>query len=135
MFHNYCTHTITPACRPNSISNERALNIYIVYHLNNTSHNFHPKLKNGLFGSVNITKRHSGFNGQGLRGNRLCFYTDYVFTYPSQGFAYNAIIFGTDSPENDNMLAIGKGNVKLTIKQLMYLHLMVKQPLPKLKTE
>ena len=50
----------------NPSSNEKVLNIYIIYHLDNTSHSFHPKLKLCLFGSVNITKKHSDFNGQGL---------------------------------------------------------------------
>ena len=94
------------------------LNIYIVYHLDNTSHSFHPKLKSCLFGPVNVTKKHSDFNGQGLSGYGLCFYTDYVFTNPSQSFAYNAIVFGVDSQENDNMLVIGKGNVKFNNKTI-----------------
>ena len=79
----------------NSISNEKVLNIYIVYHLDNTSHSFHPRIKNCLFGSVNITKKHSDFNGQGLSGYGICFYADYVFTY-SGTYADNAIIFAVD---------------------------------------
>ena len=39
-----------------SVSNEKVLNIYIVYHLDNTSNNIHPTLKNCLFGSVKVTK-------------------------------------------------------------------------------
>ena len=46
-----------PINENSSISNEKVFNIYIVYHLDNTSHSFHPKLKNCLFGSVNITKK------------------------------------------------------------------------------
>ena len=40
-----------------SASNEKVLGIYIVYHLDNTSNTFHPRLKNGLFGSVKVTKK------------------------------------------------------------------------------
>ena len=58
----------------------------------------------------------SEFNGQILSGYGLGFYTDYVFTHSPRIFAYNAIIFGVDSPENNNVLAIGKGNVKINNK-------------------
>ena len=40
-----------------SISNEKVLSIYIVYHLDNTSNSFHIRLKNSLFGSVKVTKK------------------------------------------------------------------------------
>ena len=95
-----------------SASNEKVLNIYIVYRLNNTSNTFHPRLKNCLFGSVKVTKKSIDFNGQCLSGYGIAFYTDYVSTYSKGNFGYNAIVFGVDSPENDNMLALVKGNVK-----------------------
>ena len=41
-----------------SVSKDKVLNTYIVYHLGNTSHSFHPRLKNCLFRSVNITKKY-----------------------------------------------------------------------------
>ena len=69
-----------------SVSNEKVLNIYIVYHLDNTSNSFHPRLKNCLFGSVKVTKKNSDCNGQGLSGYGIAFYTDYVFTYSKGNF-------------------------------------------------
>ena len=69
--------------------------------------------------SVNITKKITDFNGQGLSGYGLCFYTDYVFKYNlDNNFAYSTIVFGADSPESDNMLAIGQGNVKFNNKTI-----------------
>ena len=62
-----------------SISDKKVLNIYIVYHLDNTSHNFHPKLKNCLFGSINVNKKHSDFSGRTLSGYGICFYTQIMF--------------------------------------------------------
>ena len=38
-----------------SASNEKVWNIYIVYHLDNTSNNFHPRLKDCLYESVKVT--------------------------------------------------------------------------------
>ena len=67
---------------------------------------------------MNITKKHSDFNGQGLSGHGICSYTDNVFTTSSGSYAYNTIVFGADSPENDDMLAIGKGNVKFNNKTI-----------------
>ena len=40
-----------------SVSDKKVLNIYTVYHLDNTSHDFHPRLKNCLFGLINVTKK------------------------------------------------------------------------------
>ena len=99
-----------------SVSDKKVLNIYHVYHLDNTSHNFHPKLKNCLFGSVNVTKKHSDFNGQTLSGYGICLYTDYVFNFSPGTFAYNAIIFGADNPGHDNKIAVRQGNVKFNSK-------------------
>ena len=90
--------------------------MYIVYHLDNTSHDFQPNLKNCLFGSVNVTKKHSDFDGQTLSGYRVCFYTDYVFNFSPGTYAYNAIIFGADNARHDNKIAIGKGIVKCNNK-------------------
>ena len=99
-----------------SVSDKKVLNVYVVYHLGNTSHDFHPKFKNLLFESINVTKKHSDFNGQTLSGYGICFYTDYVFNFPPGIFAYNAIIFGADNPGHDNKISIGKGNVKFNNK-------------------
>ena len=74
-----------------SVSNEKLLNVYTVYHLGNTSNTFHPRLKNCLFGSVKVTKKNSNFDGQDLSGYGIAFYTDYVFTYSKGNFRYNAI--------------------------------------------
>ena len=63
-----------------------------------------------------MTKKSNYFNFQTLSGYGIGFYTDYVFTYSPGIFAYNAIIFGVDSLENNNVLAIGKGNVKINNK-------------------
>ena len=79
-----------------SISDKKVLNIYIVYRLDNTSHNFYPKFRNCLFGSVNVTKKHSDFNGQTLSGYGICFYTDYVFNFSPGTFTYNTIISDAD---------------------------------------
>ena len=95
---------------------KKVLKIYIFYEIDNNSNNFYPKLKNCLFGSKNVTKESSDFNEQILSGYGLGFYTDYVFRYSPGVFAYNAIIFGVDNPENRNVLAIGKGNVKINNK-------------------
>ena len=35
-----------------------------------------------------------------------------VFTFSNGTYAYNAIIFSVDNPEHNNIVAIGKGNVK-----------------------
>ena len=69
-----------------SVSNEKVLNMYIVYHLDYTSNSFHPRLKNCLFGLVKVTKKYSDFNGQGLSGYDIAFYTDCVFTYSKGNF-------------------------------------------------
>ena len=74
-----------------SVSNEKLLNVYTVYHLGNTSKTFHSRLKNCLFGSVKVTKKNSDFDGQDLSGYGIAFYTDYVFTYSKGNFGYNAI--------------------------------------------
>ena len=95
---------------------QKVLNVHIVYELDNNSNTFHPKLKNCLFGSVKVTKESSDFNGQILSGYGLGFYTDSLFTYSPGVFAYSAIIFGVDSPENNKVLAIGKGNIKINNK-------------------
>ena len=63
-------------------------------------------------------KKNSDFNGQGLSGYGICFYTDYVFTYTKGNFGYNTIIFGSDSPKNNNMLTIGKRNIKFNNKTI-----------------
>ena len=99
-----------------SVSDKKVQNVYIVYHLDNTSHDFHPKLKNCLFGSINVTKKHSDLNGQTLSGYGICFYTDYVFNFSPGSFAYNTITFGADNPGHDNKIAIGQGNVKFNNK-------------------
>ena len=99
-----------------SVSDKKVLNIYIVYGLDNTSHNFHPKFINCLFGSVNVTKKHSDFNGQTLSGYGICFYTDYVFYFLPVTFAYNTIISDADNPGRENKIAIGRGNKKINNK-------------------
>ena len=83
------------------------LNAYIVYHLDASSSSFDPKLKNCLFGSVN-----TDFNGQVLSGYGFAFYTDYEFKHTDNSFPYNAVAFGVDSQKDDNILAIGQGNIK-----------------------
>ena len=92
------------------------LNLYIVYHLDNTSHDFHPELKTCLFGSINVTKNYSDFNGQTLSGYGICFYTDYICNFSPGTFAYNAIIFGADNPGHDKKIVIGQGNLKFNNK-------------------
>ena len=100
-----------------STSKEKVLNIYIVYHLDNTSNTFHPSLKNCLFGSVKVTKKSSDFNGQELSGYGIAFYTDYVFTYSKSTFGYNAIVFNVDSQEDNNVKFNNKTiNVKAPYK-------------------
>ena len=64
-----------------------------------------------------MTKKSSDFNGQGLSGYGIAFYTDYVFTYPKGNVGYNTIAFGVDSQEN-YMLALGKRNVKFNNKTI-----------------
>ena len=52
-----------------------------------------------------------------MSGYGLAFYTDYVFKHGSDNsFAYNAIVFGADSQEDNNMLVIGQGNIKVPYK-------------------
>ena len=92
---------------------KKVLNIHIVYELDRNSNTFHPKQKNCLLGSVKVTRKNNDFNFQTLSGYDIGFYTDYVFTYSPGAFAYNAIVFGVDSQENNNVLAIGRGNVKI----------------------
>ena len=41
-----------------------------------------------------------------------------MFTHSSGNFGYNAIIFGVNSPKNDNMLALGIGNIKCNNKTI-----------------
>ena len=98
------------------VTKEKVLNRYIVYRLDNTSHSFHPRLKNCLFGSVNITKKNTDFNGQILSGYGVAFYTDYVFKH-GNSFACNTV-FGVDSAKDGNMLAIGQGNIKFDNKTI-----------------
>ena len=89
------------------------MNIYIVYELDHNSNNFHPKLTNCLFGSEKVTRKNNDFNFETLNSHSIGFYTDYVFTYSPGVFAYNAIVFGVDSQGNNNVVAIGKGNVNI----------------------
>ena len=63
-----------------------------------------------------MTRKNNDFNFQTLSGYGIGFYTDYIFTYSPGVFAYNAIVFGVDSQENNNVLAIGKGSVKINSK-------------------
>ena len=93
------------------------LNLYIVYRLHNTSHSFHPRLKNCLFGSVNITQKHTDFNCQTLSGYGVAFYTDYVFKH-GNSFADNTVVFGVDSEKDGNMLVIGQDNIKFDNKTI-----------------
>ena len=65
---------------------------------------------------MNITKKHTDFNGQGLSGDGIAFYTDYVFKHSDGSFADNTIVFGADSQKDDNMLARGQGNIKFNNK-------------------
>ena len=51
-----------------------------------------------------------------MSGCGIAFYTDYVFTHSPGNFGCNAIVFGADSQENNNVLAIAKGNVKIKNK-------------------
>ena len=83
-----------------SVPNEKVLNIYIVYHLDNTSNTFHPRLKNCSFGSLKVTKKSSDFNGQDLSGYGSAFYTDYVFPHSDGNFGYNAITFGVGNQKD-----------------------------------
>ena len=57
-----------------SISDKKVLNVYIVYHLDHTSHSFLTRLKNYLIGSINVTKKHYDFNAQAFSGYGTCFY-------------------------------------------------------------
>ena len=90
--------------------NKKAVNIYIVYHLDTNLNNFDPTLENCLFGAIKTSKSSDmsecNCSGYGIGG---------TFLHPTGSFGINAIIFGADvssstHPNNrvNNILVLGK---------------------------
>ena len=68
-----------------------------------------------------MTRKNNDFNLQILSCYGIGFHADYVFTYSPGIFAYKRIVFGVDSQENNDILATGKGNVKVNNKTMVML--------------
>ena len=72
------------------------MNIYVVYELAaSSSHDSDPTIKNCLFGAVNLTKNADiekyKYSGYGIGLDRRS-----IFSFPSDGFGQNVLIFGAD---------------------------------------
>ena len=99
-----------------SYSHEKVVNIYIVYKLGaSTSHDNDPTLKNCLFGAVTLTKNADiekyKYSGYGIGFDRRS-----SFSFTSDGFGQNVLIFGVDmsssvriNNKKKDILVYGKG--------------------------
>ena len=72
-------------------------NVYVVYELGaSSSSSSDPTLKNCLFGAVTLTKNADiekyGYSGFGIGFDRRT-----SFSFPSDGFGQNVLIFGVDT--------------------------------------
>ena len=108
---NYGTKTrvkFTGSCLQQSkisYTHRKIVNIYVVYELGASSSNINDHtLKNCLFGAVTLTKNTDidkyGYSGYGIGFDRRS-----SFSFPSDGFGQNIIIFGVDMssyPHIDN---------------------------------
>ena len=98
------------------LTHKKIVNIYIVYELAaSSSHNSDPTIKNGLFGTVTLTKNADiekyKYSGYGIAFDRRS-----SFSFRGGGFGQNVSIFGADmssSTHIDNkkkdILVFGRG--------------------------
>ena len=97
-------------------THKKAVNIYIVNELGaSSSHSSDPTIKNCLFGAVTLTKNDDiekyKYSGYGIGFDRRS-----SFSFPSEGFGQNVLIFGADMSSSihiDNkekdILVLGRG--------------------------
>ena len=79
-----------------SYTHEKVVTIYIVYELAaSASHNNDPTLKSCLFGAVTLTQN-ADIEKYGCSGYGIGFYRRSSFSFPSDGFSQNVLIFGVD---------------------------------------
>ena len=79
-----------------SYTHEKVVTIYIVYELGaSTSHNNDPTLKSCLFGAVTLTQN-AEIEKYAYSGYGIGFYRRSSFSFPSDGFSQNVLIFGVD---------------------------------------
>ena len=95
------------------------VNIYIVYKISkNYNISSYPPLENRLFGAVNLTK-HADIGQYKYSGYGLGFHRKGEFSFGSDGFGRNAIIFRADmsssvhaNNKTKNILVLGKDFVQ-----------------------
>ena len=79
-----------------SFAHEKVVNIYIVYELGaSTSHNNDLTLKNCLFDAVTLTKN-TDIDKYKYCSYGIGFDRRSSFSFPSNGFGQNVLIFGVD---------------------------------------
>ena len=91
------------------------VNIYILYEISkNYTISSYPALENGLFGAVSLTK-HADIDQYKYSGYGIGFDRKGNFSFGSNGFVRNIIIFGTDmnssvhaNNKTKNILVLGK---------------------------
>ena len=99
-----------------SYTHEKVVTIYIVYELAaSASHNNDPTLKSCLFGAVTLTQN-ADIEKYGCSGYGIGFYRRSSFSFPSDGFSQNVLIFGVDmsssahiNNKKKDILVLGKG--------------------------
>ena len=99
-----------------TFNHKKVVNIYIVHELGaSSSHSSDPTIKNCLFGAVTLTQnadieKHK-YSGYGIGFDRRS-----SFSFPSEGFGQNVLIFGADMSsfihidnKKKDILVLGRG--------------------------